>query len=219
MKIETRAYVEAARVPKSVRPKTFGVWTIQRRPRSDLAARFGFEVGFPDYTLLYKLTQSTMHQPPGEIVMEDSVRELRRHLPIWLAARGRVLITGLGLGCVVRGLLVKSEVEHIDVVEIDAGIIKAIAPTLEHDPRVHIHHGDALTYKFPDQERVQWDFAWHDIHTDDKALQVLHADLLARYKPRCQQQGAWMFPHKFLRGSGVRLLGGRRSSVSVKRLP
>jgi hypothetical protein len=50
-----------------------------------------------------------------EVVMEDSPRELRRHLPIWMHAHGRVLVTGLGLGCVVRGLLASPHVEYIDV--------------------------------------------------------------------------------------------------------
>ena len=42
-----------------------------------------------------------------------------RHLPIWLSARGRVLVTGLGLGCVVRGLLASTCVTHVDCIEID----------------------------------------------------------------------------------------------------
>jgi spermidine synthase len=50
--------------------------------------------------------------------MEDTLSELRRHTPIFMRAKGRLLVTGLGLG-VVRGLLAKPEVEHIDVVEID----------------------------------------------------------------------------------------------------
>jgi hypothetical protein len=36
--------------------------------------------------------------------MNDFPQELKKHLDFVLRARGRVLVTGLGLGCVVRGL-------------------------------------------------------------------------------------------------------------------
>jgi hypothetical protein len=132
-----------------------------------------------------------------EIVMEDSRPELARHLPIWKAARGRVLISGLGLGCVVRGLLTKPSVEHIDVVELDPWIIEVVGPEFAGDPRVSIHQGDALTFEWPADAR--WDFAWHDIVANAKEvhLQKLHTQLIMKFADRVKRQGAWNWPREF----------------------
>jgi hypothetical protein len=190
------AYLEAARVPATVPTGRFGLWTIERlkSPPPALCLAAGEPpVGWDTYTVLRRVTMENLHQD-GEVVMEDSRRELRRHLPIWLAAHGRVLVSGLGLGCVVRGLLASPRVEHVDVVEIDGHIIDAIGPEFVGDPRVAIHHGDALTFEWP--SGAGWDAAWHDIHSDDGfgRLQVLHAELMVRYQRRVGRQGAWMFP-------------------------
>lgn len=199
MTLSPATFLEAARVPETVPLGRFGLWTIERVESKDgreLAQR-GADglwewVGWPSMTLLYRATEATLHQEHGEVVMEDSRRELRRHLPIWLAARGRVLVSGLGLGCVVRGLLASPAVEHIDVVEIDADILRALGPEFASSPRVALHHADALTWEPPAGAR--WDCAWHDIWCEGSGLQLLHAELLVRYADRVRRQGAWMFP-------------------------
>lgn len=202
--------MRAARVPPTVRPQTFGPWSIERRLASDsILGEFDL-VGGPDYTLLRRHTMATLHLEGGEIVMEDSVRELSKHLPIWLAARGRVLKTGLGLGCVVRGLLANPAVDHVDVVEIDADIVRVIGAEFAGDPRVTIHQADALTWDFGDQ---RWDYAWHDIWTEgNKGLQVLHMQLITRFWDAVtHNQGAWAFPRVVHRAAAIRLLGGPKT--------
>ena len=168
-------YLEAARVPASVAPQTFGLWTIVRRDTShpDLEAR----VGWPSRTELYRVSGRTLHLiGPGELVMEDSRRELSKHLPIWMVARGRVLVTGLGLGCVVRGLLSNPDVDHIDVVEIDPQILRIVGREFVGNARVSLHLGDALTLDFPAGSR--WDYGWHDLWCDGgQHLQCLHLKL------------------------------------------
>ena len=152
-------------------------------------------VGRSRYTILHRVTWSTLHLPYGEIVMEDSDTELRQHLQIWMRARGRVLVTGLGLGCVVRGLAAKDEVERIDVIEIDRAIIDAIGPEFEADPRVHIVEDDARTHRVNGR---RWDFAWHDLWVDESGgeehLQRVHIEVLARFRAACAAQGAWKLP-------------------------
>lgn len=188
-------YLEAARVPSFLAPQRFGgVWEIERRVRTEitdaLAAAGLFEIGWPDYTLLRRATIATLHHDGGEIVMEDSLRELRRHLPIWLAARGRVLVTGLGLGCVVRGLLASPDVEHIDVVELDAHVLRVIGAEFVYNDRVTLHHGDALKFK----RAKKWDVAWHDLWCEGPGLHRLHIALFKRFNRVCKAQGAWMLP-------------------------
>lgn len=130
-----------------------------------------------------------------EVVMEDSPRELRRHLPIVLAARGRVLVTGLGLGCVVRGLLAREEVERVDVIEIDENVVRlSWDDEFRGDPRARLIVGDALKVKLNGE---QWDYAWHDIWDPKGHLQVLHARLLTRFARKVRHgQGAWGFPRQ-----------------------
>lgn len=179
-------FIRAARVPNEIPSGEFGIWSIYRVEHLEDAEPW---VGFDTITILRAATMATIHRG-GTVVMEDSLRELGRHLPIAMAARGRVLITGLGLGCVVRGLLAKPEVEHVDVVELDADIIRVIGSTFAGNPRVTIHHGDALALEIPGR----WDFAWHDLWVDGDGLQVLHARLMMRFMDRVGRQGAWAFP-------------------------
>lgn len=198
-------FIAAARVPLSLPEQSFGLWTIHRKffqPKSMDRAM----VGWPHQTILSRITDGTMHLPPGEIVMEDSTRELSRHLPIWISAHGRVLVTGLGLGCVVRGLVAKPNVDHIDVVEIDASIIRVVGAEFAASDRVTIHHGDALAFEFPAESR--WDFAWHDLWTNGgDHLQSLHTKLFCRFRRQVAHQGAWAFPPMLARLMPWRPLG------------
>lgn len=187
-------YLRAARCPSTLAAQEFGLWSIEKRaaPESEPhGAMFRALIGGPEQTVLGRITEATMHQPPGEIVMEDSTQELSRHLPIWLRARGRVLITGLGLGCVVRGLLASPQVERIDVIELDRDILRIVGAEFAHEPRVTLVHGNALTCKMPGKH---WDFAWHDLWCEGSTLQLLHLKLIGRYRKRCDRQGAWMLP-------------------------
>jgi hypothetical protein len=189
-------YIQAARVPDALEPQSFGLWSIRRKDVSNVIPVFKSWIGFESMTLLHRFTMATMHTSHGEVVMEDSTRELRRHLPIWLRAKGRVLVTGLGLGCVVRGLLASENVEHVTVIEIDAEILRIVGKEFESDPRVRLIHGDALTVTIRDK----FDYAWHDIWTEgNEHLQVLHAKLIKRFYPQSTIQGAWNFPRQLKR--------------------
>ena len=170
--------------------QTRGLWSIERRTANPLLA------GWPEYTLLRRWTDATIHLPvpTPEVVMEDSRAELARHLPIWLQAEGNVLVTGLGLGCVVRGLLASQRVTHIEVVEIDPVIVGMVGPSFAREPRVEILNADALAVRWTRGKR--WDFGWHDLWSADghSHLQTLHARLIHKYAPHCKRQGAWMLP-------------------------
>jgi hypothetical protein len=189
-------YIKAARVPESLEPQSFRLWTIRRQNCANVLPVFKRWIGFESMTLLYRFTDGTMHTEFGEVVMEDSLRELRRHLPIWLCAKGKVLVSGLGLGCVVRGLLASPSVENITVVEIDPDILRVVGPEFHANDRVTLIEGDALKVKLGGD----FDYAWHDICTNgDIHLQVLHARLIHRFHPRCRIQGAWQLPRPFKR--------------------
>lgn len=184
-------YIIAARVPQSVRAETFGLWQIFRQ-KAKTEADQEMLGPFTDMTVLARCTLATMHLPHGEVVMEDSWGELVRHLPIWLRARGKVLVTGLGLGCVVRGLLHNPAVERVTVVEIDGAIIKKIWPEFRSDERLLLQQGDARQMEWP--PGTHWDYGWHDIWQEDKHVAPLHAALMMRYADLCDFQGGWGMP-------------------------
>ena len=109
----------------------------------------------------------------GSVMMSDTPAELQDFRYFVRIAKGRILINGLGLGCITKALLSKLEVTHIDVVEIDKDVIDLIVPYFEKDiqaGRLTIYHGDAMTFKFP--PKIKWDYVYHDIWiavcTDDK---------------------------------------------------
>jgi len=146
--------------------------------------------------------------PPGDYtgifnggfnpVMSDTNDELRDLHEVFSHGTGRIIVNGLGLGCVVRGLLVKPSVMHIDVVEIDADVISLVGPTFADEPRVTIHEGDAFTFKWP--KGAVWDCAWHDVwpalcvdnlSNEEHADPGTYAKLNRRYGRRVAWQGAW----------------------------
>lgn len=132
-------------------------------------------------------------------VMSDTPAEIEGHFHAIEHGTGRVLVHGLGLGCVVSALLAKPEVTHIDVVEFDPEILTAIGPYYD-DPRVSLHRGDCLTYEWP--EDATWDYVWHDIwsHISARNLNPEEAEhgitygmMFDRFAPQARDQGAWAY--------------------------
>jgi hypothetical protein len=80
-------------------------------------------------------------------------------------------------------------IEKIDVVEINPRIVRVIGPYYA-DPRLTIHEGDALTFRFPVGQR--WDIAWHDIwgNVSEDDLPAM-SKLMRRYGNRVVWQGVW----------------------------
>lgn len=131
----------------------------------------------------------------GRLWMSDTDAEKMDHLPAvkFMEATGaeRVLIHGLGIGMVLAAALSFEHVRHVDVVELDERIIKLVGPHYTADPRVHIHHGDAYTYRFP--VGSYWQVAWHDIWGDGISSDNLPqmATMMRRYGRRTDWQGCW----------------------------
>jgi hypothetical protein len=131
-------------------------------------------------------------------VMSDTPCELEGHREAIEEGHGRVLVTGLGLGVVISGLLAKPDVERIDVIEIDRDVI-ALTGSRYPDPRLHIHEGSADDPSClpPD---LRWDYAWHDIWThvaernlDNETAEhgISYYHLFEIWSSRVPHQGAW----------------------------
>ena len=231
-------YLQAMRVPDWLTPCAFGLWQIDciASPAQGLmkkrSAGHGEEgpelepVGWPTYTMLRKHTVASLNRDLGEVVMEDSRRELMQHLPICFEASGSVLVTGLGLGCVVRGLLANRSVTHIDVVEQDKDIIAHVRDTVEGGcfkawrtagvPTLTIHHREAMEFaQCAVRDRRCWDYAWHDLFVDadsetEDCLSLVHMKLVKVLQDNVRRQGAWGLQRKLrrrLRRMGLELIG------------
>lgn len=183
----------------SIPAGTEGLWYILKLKMTEarLSVRHGKIVGLPagQYTFLYRLTDATLHHdPPGEVVMEDTPFELQTHLGFVMNAHGRVLVTGLGLGCVVRGLLQNPDVQHVTCIENSRDVLKLVAPYMPTD-RLTIVEADA--FKWTAENKESFDCGWHDLWTNRAAgephLDHWHARLFANCRRTVKQQGAWAF--------------------------
>lgn len=201
-------YIEAARVPRHLKPWRDG----NRNFRFVKARELSLKLGCTEFAVLSEANMAGLHMVDeygfgGHVVMDDTPHELKKHLPIFVHGHGRILKTGLGLGCVVRGLLTKSDVQHVTVIEIDPRVIKHVGSEFAGNPRVTIVQGDALEVPIKPEYHM-WDFAWHDIYTEgNEGLQLLHAQLFMKYQPFARVQGAWAFPREFARRWPWPLLG------------
>lgn len=128
--------------------------------------------------------------------MSDTTAERRDHAePVFVIGSvkaERVLINGLGIGMVLAAALSYDHVKHIDVVEVDDRVIDLIGPHYLKDPRVHIHHGDAVEQmkKWAPDER--WDVCWTDIWPEISPENLPQMKEFADfYGPRCGFHGNW----------------------------
>ncbi len=148
------------------------------------------------YTQLWKTQYDIAPYHSGELVMNDLAYELKKHLGFVMRARGRVLVTGLGLGCVVRGLLVNPLVRRVVVIEKSSDVIRLVMPHMP--PGFKLVQDDAVSWC--NRTRRHFDCAWHDLHTfeGEPHLQLVHGELIKAMHGRVKFQGAWEFP-RFIR--------------------
>ncbi|RYC70739.1 hypothetical protein EQG79_00875 [Spirosoma sordidisoli] len=157
-----------------------------------------FEVPKNDPTQIFSIMKSGRGVPPGTykrlmrggtVVMSNTPDELFDFHKVQHLAHGSVLINGLGLGCLVRVLLNKSEVTQITVIEKSEDVIALVKPYLV-DSRLTIIQADAFSFQPP--KGARYDFVWHDIWdyicSDNlKQMAILHR----KYARRSGWQDSW----------------------------
>lgn len=138
----------------------------------------------------------------GALWMSDTSAERRDHLDAAMHISGtlgapaeRVLIGGLGLGCILRVALLTEGCREVDVVEVDADVLALVGPTYlamaeERGVELRLHEVDLYEQTWP--KGTRWDVAWFDIWqhlcTDDLAD---HARLARSYARRTGWYGCW----------------------------
>lgn len=129
-----------------------------------------------------------MHR--NDVVMSNTAMEVQTHAEFIEAAKGHVLINGLGLGMALSAILQKPDVLAVTVIEKSEDVIALVAPTYLADSRVQIHCADAFEWAPPAD--AHFDVVWHDIWTDITSDNLKGMDFLeAKYDVLCDWQGSW----------------------------
>lgn len=180
---------------EKIEVKRPGEWTEADKGRKDVVrpveyVRLGMDGRAPRPGWYTRLSEN------GRTWMSDTTAERRDHaepvLTMGSVKAERVFVNGLGLGMVLAAALSYDHVKHVDVVEVDDRVIELVGPHYLKDPRVRIHHGDAVEQmkKWGPDER--WDVGWSDIWptiTADNLPQMKEfADF---YGERCGFHGSW----------------------------
>jgi hypothetical protein len=156
----------------------------------------------PEATLARYISDSARWTP----VMSDTPAEILEHWHALNRARGKVVITGLGLGCLPHALLELTTVTRIDIFDIDQDVIDLTGPYLLMDERVNIWNASASDehmVRHVAEQAGGWDYAWHDIWThisarnlDDHTAEhgISYRMLFDLYAPHVRgEQAAWAF--------------------------
>lgn len=131
------------------------------------------------------------------VVMEDTPLELKTHLNFMLRARGQVLVTGLGLGCVVRGLLANPNVKHVTCLEKSSDVMRLVFPHMPDTRKLFVYELDAFEWaeRAKPLDGFKYDYVWHDIWADrengDPHLDSLHMRLFKEFRKIAKHQGMW----------------------------
>lgn len=123
------------------------------------------------------------------IIMSDTPAEVQDHRYAIYKATGSVLINGLGLGVVLKGVLDKEDVTDVTVIEKSPDVIALVGPHYQ-DSRLTIIEADAMEWRPPKGKR--YNMVWHDIWDDicGDNLPEMHK-LHRRYGRRADWQGSW----------------------------
>ena len=160
-----------------------GLWRIEKFVVDDhdfYSMLKGRPVPFGTYTQLYR---------GPVLVMSDTPAEMRDHsYPVW-KAQNHCLINGLGIGMVLKNVLLQKDVTKVTVVELSQDLIDLVSPHYT-DPRIEWVCSDALTYTIPKGAHygMVWHDIWDDLCTDNLSeMQKLHR----KYGRKCEWQCSW----------------------------
>ena len=158
------------------------------------------------------------HDDRGTI-MSNVPMEVETNRPILEAARGHVLINGLGLGMVPSALLSNPQVKRITVVELDKNVIALTSPMFKQaiaERRLEIIQADCYKYKPP--KDAYFDAVWHDIwdSVGDENLSGM-SKLKRKYAAICDWQACWAEPEcRNMRTKLVNII--KRNGISAREI-
>ena len=153
----------------------------------------------PEHPDMYALFHGRLSVEVGEtytrlhrghtLVMSDTPAEMRDHYAPVRNASGICLINGLGIGMVLKNILLKPDVTKVYVIEISQELIDLVSPYYD-DPRVEFICCDAYEYQPP--KGIRYNMVWHDIWDticEDNLPEM--TKLHRKYGRRTDWQGSW----------------------------
>lgn len=125
----------------------------------------------------------------GGVIMTDAAFEKRTNVDVVLAARGDVLIAGLGIGLILVPILAKKEVKRVVVVEKNADVIFLVEPHLRHK-KLQVIHADI--FEFSPTADWKFDTIYFDIWPDICGDNLGQMKSLAAKFRRHRRKGAFV---------------------------
>jgi hypothetical protein len=133
----------------------------------------------------------------NKLWMSDTQDERNDHRTILNKAHGQVLIGGLGLGMIALACALKSEVDHVLVIEINPDVIGLVVPWLHRalrmlgrDPsKIEAIQADLLTW-IP-QKGQKYDCVWFDIWENLCTYNLQQYTMLSRRYARRMNPGGF----------------------------
>lgn len=125
----------------------------------------------------------------GVLIMSDTPAEMSDCVAPLINAKGSCLINGLGLGMILKNVLLKTEVTDVTIVEISQDLIDLISPHYK-DVRITYICEDAFKYNIPKGKKYQmvWHDIWDNICVDNlPEMTKLHK----KYCKKTEWQGSW----------------------------
>lgn len=125
----------------------------------------------------------------GHLWMTDAEFECATNRPILRAARGDVLIAGLGLGLILNPILVKKSVTSVTVVEINADVIALVAQHYLESDKLVIQRGDIYTWRTTKKFDAIYFDIWPNVPNEYDAADIRK---LKRRYAKSLNKGGWM---------------------------
>jgi predicted membrane-bound spermidine synthase len=124
----------------------------------------------------------------GGLVMSDTQMEKRTNLDFVEAARGKVLVAGLGIGLILHAIRRKEEVTEITVVEKNPDVLLLVGHSLP--PRIRTFIGDIFTWR--PERGVRYDTIYFDIWSSIREDNLKEIGRLKKKFRRYLAPGGWM---------------------------
>ena len=181
----------------NIEPGESGNFSVERFEASEQAASFeriravvggGRCVPAGTYTALYRKGG----WGGKTLVMSDTRDEIYDLRGVLTNAHDHCLVAGLGLGVVVRAMLLDERVTKVTVLEISPDVIKLVGESLkaEFGDKLEIIEADALEWKPP--KGVHYGTCWFDIWDDICADNLSEmSKLKRRYARKSDWKGCW----------------------------
>lgn len=156
----------------------------------------------PDITQSLRMARDGRTYVPGTytylfrgdvLMMSDTPDEKKDHVNPVIKAKENCLLAGLGIGMVLNAIALKSEVTHIDVVEISQDVIDLVGPYYDqlYPGRITFHCASIFDWKW--DKYTYYEIAWFDIW--DSLDYEIHlpemAKLHRRFGKRAKWKGSW----------------------------